>query len=302
MLRRDTRLRQEFLYRKSLDGKRAEEYERRLAIRTAIAEGRPIPTELRQTEAALRAVDAYKDETHDAPLTHIDDEYANATDAPPRIVVTTSRSPSSRLAQFAKELKLMFPNSQRLNRGGLLVSELVSSCRANAFTDLVITHETRGQPDGLVVSHLPYGPTAYFNIRHCIMRHDVNNDGENKVPPVSEAYPHLIFHSFGGTKLGRRTMQILQHLFPHPKAESKRIITFANYDDVISFRHHTYVKRGGGEGGGDKTDKVELTEVGPRFEMTLYQIRLGTADQAEADDEWVLRPYMRTAKQRRVLG
>lgn len=305
MLRRDTRLRQEFLYRKSLDGKRAEEYERRLAIRTAIAEGRPIPTELRQTEAALRTVDAYKDETHDAPLTHIDDEYANATDAPPRIVVTTSRSPSSRLAQFAKELKLMFPNAQRLNRGSLLVSELVSSCRANAFTDLVIAHETRGQPDGLVISHLPYGPTAYFNIRHCIMRHDVNNDGENKVPPVSEAYPHLIFHSFGGSKLGRRTMQILQHLFPHPKAESKRVITFANYDDVISFRHYTYVKRGGGgggQGGGDKTDKVELTEVGPRFEMTLYQIRLGTADQDEADDEWVLRPYMRTAKQRRVLG
>lgn len=304
MLRRDTRLRQEFLYRKSLEGKRAEDYERRLAIRTAIAEGRPIPTELRQTEATLRQIDAYRDSEHDAPSTHIDDEYAGSADALPRIVVTTSRSPSSRLAQFAKELKLMFPNSQRLNRGSLLVSELVSSCRANAFTDLIIAHETRGEPDGLIICHLPYGPTAYFNLRHCIMRHDAIQEDPQAVPPVSEAYPHLIFHSFN-TKLGKRVMQILQHLFPAPKLDSKRLITFGNFDDIISFRHHTFTKRGGVQTetakSGD-TDGVQLTEAGPRFEMALYQIKLGTADQDEADDEWVLRPYMRTSKQRRVLG
>lgn len=293
MLRRDTRLRQEFLYRKSLEGKRAAEYERRLAIRRAISEGRPIPTNLRQTEAGLREIDLYKDAAHDAPTTHIDDEYANATEAPPRLVITTSRAPSSRLSQFAKELRLMFPNAQRLNRGSLLVSELISSCRANGFTDLIITHETRGEPDGLIISHLPYGPTAFFNLRHCVMRHDVAE--ESDISTVSEAYPHLIFHSFN-SRLGRRVVQVLQHLFPAPKMDSKRIITFANFDDTISFRHHNFVKNG------RTTMDVHLTEVGPRFEMILYQLRLGTVDQEEADDEWVLRPYMRTAKQRCLLG
>ena len=38
----------------------------------------------------------------------------------------------------------------------------------------------------------------------------------------------------------------------------------------------------------------------PRFEMALYQIRLGTLDQTEADDEWALRPFMNSSK-RRVL-
>jgi len=47
--------------------------------------------------------------------------------------------------------------------------------------------------------------------------------------------------------------------------------------------------------------KVELAEVGPRFELRLYQIKLGTVDIAEADTEWVLRPYMNTAKKRNVL-
>lgn len=292
MLRRETRLRQEFLYRKSLEGKRASEYDRRVAIRNALAEGRPIPTALRRSEAHLRSVDEYKDAAHDAPTTHIDDEYANATQAPPKIVLTTSRSPSSRLSQFAKEMRLMFPNAQRLNRGNLLIPELVSSCRANAFTDLIIVHENRGEPDGLIVSHLPYGPTAYFNLRHCIMRHDIAEGG---VPPVSEAYPHLIFHSFN-SRLGRRVTQILKHLFPAPKEDSKRIITFANFEDSISFRHHTFVKSG------PNTTDVELTEVGPRFEMMLYQLRLGTIDQSEADDEWILRPHMRTAKRRNALG
>lgn len=293
MLRRDTRLRQEFLYRKSLDGQRSAEYERRLAVRTALAEGRPIPTDLRHTEAALRHIDQYKDAAHDAPTSHIDDEYANATATLPKLVITTSRAPSSRLAQFAKELRLLFPNAERLNRGNILISDLVSSCRANAYTDIIIAHENRGQPDGLIVSHLPHGPTAYFSLRHCVMRHDVA--GEVEVPNMSEAYPHLIFHSFN-TKLGRRVVQVLQHLFPPPKLDSKRVVTFANVEDTISFRHHTYRKSG------PSASDVELTEVGPRFEMGLYQLRLGTVEQTEADDEWVLRPHMRTAKRRRVLG
>ena len=32
--------------------------------------------------------------------------------------MTTSRDPSTRLTQFAKEMKLVIPNAQRLNRGG----------------------------------------------------------------------------------------------------------------------------------------------------------------------------------------
>ena len=34
------------------------------------------------------------------------------------MLITTSRDPSTRLVSFAKELKLVFPNSKRMNRGG----------------------------------------------------------------------------------------------------------------------------------------------------------------------------------------
>ena len=36
------------------------------------------------------------------PKTHIDDEYANATERDPKILLTTSRDPSAPLVQFVK--------------------------------------------------------------------------------------------------------------------------------------------------------------------------------------------------------
>ena len=132
---------------------------------------------------------------------------------------------------------------------------------------------------------------------------------------------------------------ILKFLFPVPKSSSKRVITFANKDDYISFRffplsvfsphqrshiilflflsfsfsHHMYKKEKGGK-------EIELKEVGPRFELRLYQvffslscsfllyysqpfqIQLGTIDIKHAAVEWTLRPYMNTSKKRQFLA
>lgn len=164
--------------------------------------------------------------------------------------------------------------------------QLVESARANDFTDVIVLTETRGEPDGMVVSHLPYGPTAYFSLSNAVLRHDIEDRAT-----VSEAYPHLVFHEFQ-TTLGNRVANILKHLFPVPKADSKRVISFANDSDFVSFRHHVFKKSG---------REVELQECGPRFELQLYQVKLGTCDQKEAENEWVLRPYMNAAKKRRVL-
>ena len=37
-----------------------------------------------------------------------------------------------------------------------------------------------------------------------------------------------------------------------------------------------------------------------RFEMKLYQIKLGTMDQAHAENEWVIRAYMRSSKKAKL--
>ena len=39
-----------------------------------------------------------------------------------------------------------------------------------------------------------------------------------------------------------QVMSILKYLYPVPREDSKRVLTFANHDDYISFRHHTHKK------------------------------------------------------------
>ncbi|CAL2278417.1 unnamed protein product [Prunus armeniaca] len=282
----------EYLYRKSLEGKERLLYENKRKIREALQEGKPIPTELRNEEAELRREIDLEDENTAVPRTHIDDEYAKAAERDPKILITTSRNPSSPLVQFAKELKLVFPNAQQMNRGGQVISEIIETCRAHDFTDVVLVHENRGIPDGLFITHLPFGPTAFFELRNVVTRHDIKD--KKAMGTMPQVYPHVILDNFT-TKLGERTANILKHLFPVPKPETKRIITFANQSDYISFRHHTYEKHGGPK-------SIVLEEIGPRFEMRLFKIKLGTLDQTEAQDEWVFKPYMNTAKKQKFIG
>lgn len=284
MLRRQTRLRREFLYNKSLEQKEKQIWERKQRVKELLAKGKEVPKGQGTGEREQRM-----DQTKEEPLTHIDDEYAQAGLEDPRILITTSRDPSSKLAQFAKELRLCIPNSTRINRGGTVMSELADACRANQMTDLIVVHEHRGVPDALMLSHFPHGPTVLFTLTGVVLRHSL---GGLQGTTISEAYPHLIFEGFG-SKLGKRIQDVLKFIFPVPKEDSKRTMTFVNEGDFISFRHHVFVKTSHKE--------VQLAEVGPRFEMRPYEIKNGTIEQNEADVEWVLRPYMRTGRKRNQL-
>lgn len=286
--RRQTRLRREYLYRKSLQGKEKASYETKHLLRSALANGKALPTELRASYDKLSSEIELEDEKTKEQMTHVDDEYGDAGLEDPRVCVTTSRDPSSRLKQFAKEVKLLFPNAERMNRGNSRVEDLIGGCKEAEYTDVVIVQETRGEPDGLVICHLPLGPTAFFTLSGAVLRHDLDGGAS----PMSESAPHIILNNFN-TDLGKRIGNVLKCLYPVPKSDSKRIITFSNDDDFISFRHHMYSKTG--------KDNVSLYEVGPRFEMRLYQLRLGTLDQKDAENEYVLRPYQNTAVKRQVL-
>lgn len=78
------------------------------------------------------------------PRTHMDDEYSTAVYSDPQILVTTCRSPSSRLLQFQKEVCGILPNAKRINRGGYIVDDLVNLCLTKGLSDMVIVHEHRG--------------------------------------------------------------------------------------------------------------------------------------------------------------
>jgi U3 small nucleolar ribonucleoprotein protein IMP4 len=301
MLRRQARLRREYLYRKTAEIKHNTLQNKKEKIKKALEDHTQIPGNLRREAIDLQQKLKWNDEGPEKvaaagsgisgganTANSQDDEYRYAGCEDPKVFITTSHNPSSTLKQFVKEMRLVIPNAQRVNRGNYDIKQLVHACRANDVTDLIVIHETRGVPSNLVISHLPYGPTAKFNISNVVTRHEIPDIGH-----MPEAKPHLIFHNFK-TKLGERTMSILKYLFPVPKEDSKRVITFANHDDFISFRQHSYRY---------VDSSVELTELGPRFQLKLYHVSLGTIDEEKAaDTEWVHRPYMNTAAKRRFLS
>ncbi|KYO30867.1 U3 small nucleolar ribonucleoprotein protein IMP4 isoform X2 [Alligator mississippiensis] len=289
MLRREARQRREYLQRRAQEERVRASSERKEQLRAALDENRLLPTELRREALTLQRALEFDGPGADGLQVAEDDEYRWAGAEDPRVMVTTSRDPSARLKMFVKELKLVFPGAQRMNRGRAELGTLLHACRANGLTDLLLLHEHRGVPDGLIVSHLPLGPTAYFTLANVVMRHDVPGIG-----PAPQAAPHLIFHGLT-SRLGQRVTSILKYLFPVPKEDSKRVVTFANQDDYISFRHHVYKKL--------DQHNIELTEIGPRFEMKPYMIKLGPLDQEPvADVEWRWHPYTRTAPKRRLLS
>jgi len=301
MLRKQSRLKREYLYRKSVEVRQRAIQEKKSRLKKALEENHMIDSDLQKSALEIQESLDWDDdgpslaarlggETGGGGMSHVDDEYRWAGVEDPKVLLTTSRDPSSRLKMFVKELKLIFPNSQRMNRGNYEMKQLVQACRSNDVTDFITVHEHRGKPVGLVICHLPYGPTAYFTLSDVVMRHDIPDIGT-----MSEQYPHLICHNFK-TPLGQRVVSILKYLFPVPKEDSKRVVTFANHDDWVSFRQHTYKKV---ENGRD----IEMAEIGPRFQMKLYEIKLGTLDNAaSADIEWAYRPYMNTSKKRRFLS
>jgi U3 small nucleolar ribonucleoprotein protein IMP4 len=296
MIRRQARERRDYLYRRALQLKDASIAEKRALLKKSLATGKPLDRSI-ANDKSLR-----KDYKYDESLNpessevqqSIDDEYSMLSGlSDPRPLVTTSRSPSTRLSTFSKEIRLLLPTSIRLNRGNLIIPNLLSSAKAAALSDIILLHEHRGTPTAMTLSHLPHGPTASFSLHNVVLRADIPNASRGT---VSESYPHLIFEGFK-TRLGLRVVQILKHIFPPREGPHKignRIVTFKNVEDSIEVRHHVFVQTGYRD--------VELAEVGPRMTMRCFEIRGGTLEKDSGGEvEWALTQYTRTGRKKDYL-
>lgn len=196
MLRKNARARRDFLYRKAILLQNAEVSERRSKLRAALASGRPLDPSI-ANDKALRKDFQYDESAQDRSVQEeleLDDEYQHLSGlVDPRVLVTTSRDPSTRLQAFSKEIRLLLPTGIRLNRGGTILPDLVKSAQSAGLSDIVLLHEHRGQPTGLTLSHLPFGPTVSFSLHNVVLRHDLPNTIRGT---ISEQYPHLIFEGF----------------------------------------------------------------------------------------------------------
>ncbi|XP_071507028.1 ribosome production factor 1-like [Diadema antillarum] len=192
----------------------------------------------------------------------------------PKVLITTSDKAAWRTRRLCKELSSCIPDSQVHHRRHLPLKRIIKKAQENDFTDLLVINDDRGKPNGLVISHLPEGPTTHFKMSNVKLRQDIKRCGK-----TSDHKPELILNNFN-TRLGHTIGRQVASLFPHdPNFVGRRVVTFHNQRDYIFFRHHRYVFK--------NNKKAGLQELGPRFTLKPRSVQKGTFDSKFGEYEWV---------------
>lgn len=248
-----------------------------------------------------------------------DDEFAEyySNEKKPKIMISTRPKCSRKLFPFIGDLMQMIPNAFYYPRSmyffgsfthfvhiisltflfylhnfqiNLLehstVDEMAKQAIEKGFTHLVILAEKHKECNGLLVTHLPTGPSAFFKLSSFQAGSTIPGHGR----PTSHI-PELILNNFA-TRLGRRTGRFLGSLFPHqPQFEGRQVVTFHNQRDFIFVRHHRYIYRKEK----DKT-RARLQELGPRFTLKMKWLQEGIFDGLFGEYEWLYRKDMDVEK------
>lgn len=178
---------------------------------------------------------------------------------------------------FGKELTRIIPNSKSLLRNRSSVKKIVKGAVKEGYTDILIVNENRKEPDGLLVIHLPDGPTAHFKVSNVRITTELRRNHKD----ITEHRPEVILNNFT-TRLGLTVGRMLGALFHYsPEFEGKRAVAFHNQRDYIFFRHYRYHFDEDGK-------KTRLKELGPRFTLKLRSLQKGTFDSKYGQYEWII--------------
>lgn len=206
----------------------------------------------------------------------------------PRILVTSSDNPHKATVSFIRDLCRVIPNAEPKWRNRASIKKTVKNAKANGFTDLIFINEDRRMPNGLLLIHLPEGPTALFRVSNTRMGKSV---AKKHYIGDTDHRPEVILNNFT-TRLGRVVGRMLGAIFHYdPEFKGRRVCTLHNQRDYIFFRHHRYEFR--------NQQKVSLKEMGPRFTLRLQWLQQGAF---EGDFEWNLKRHdMETSRRRFFL-
>merc|ERR1712228_411259 len=147
---------------------------------------------------------------------------------------------SHRTIKFARDLADVVPNAKYYYRKGLPLKKIIKQCESNGYTELVVINEDRRIPNGLILCHLPDGPTAHFKLTSSKLAKEMTKMKKRCKKFDKDVKPEVILNNFN-TMLGHRVGRMLASIFHYdPDFEGRRVVTFHNQRDYIFFRHHLY--------------------------------------------------------------
>merc|ERR1712168_91143 len=124
-----------------------------------------VPKKVQKTIDNLRVADETMVEVDDEEVMQdaATDEFASyfSGTTPPKILFTTCNRPRSyETLKFIEDL----PNSDYKCRKGIDLKKIIPQAVERGYTDVVVINEDHKKANGLVISHLPDGPTAHFKL------------------------------------------------------------------------------------------------------------------------------------------
>ncbi|GFQ70576.1 brix domain-containing protein F44G4.1 [Trichonephila clavata] len=266
---------------------------KRKAIRKAIAAGKDVPKQIPKTLENTREPDETMVDPDDQEIQvdqSIDEfsSYYNREESP-KVLITCSENPHSWTIRFCRELKELIQDSIFLYRKRASLKHLVEDAKRREFTNVVVVTEDRRHPTGMLVIHLPEGPTAFFRVSSVKYCKNIKNRAE-----CTSHKPEIVMNNFR-TRLGLSIGRLFTSLFQYnPDFHGRRVVTFHNQRDYIFVRHHRYEFK--------NATKAALQEIGPRFTLRLRSLQKNTFDSKFGEYEWVLKRHeMETSRRRFFL-
>ena len=194
-----------------------------------------------------------------------DDEFAAHfnREQPPSLLVTTSRKPSASMFAFLTNLFETLPSATYYARRAFPLRKIVEHATSGGFTNLAVFNEDRtfskgARVNGLLLVHLPAGPSAHFRLSNLVLSKDIKHHGR----PTRHT-PELILNNFT-TALGHRVGRLFASLLPPaPQFAGRRVVTLHNQRDFIFFRHHRYVFEQKAASESDRTHTGHLAAATP---------------------------------------
>ena len=204
----------------------------------------------------------------------------------PKIMITTRPRPSKELFKFIGDLIALIPNAYFYPRRDFSVQQICGFGSNKGFTHLFVLSEKAKACNGLIVSKLPAGPTAFFKVSNVEVSASIEAAGRQ-----TSHQPEILLNNFT-TRLGRRVGRLLGSLFyAKPNFQGRQAVTFHNQRDYVFVRHHRYIfesKEDKAKAAAPPAKRViaRLQELGPRFTLRLRWLQEGTFDTQFGEYEW----------------
>ncbi|KAJ8970283.1 hypothetical protein NQ314_001313 [Rhamnusium bicolor] len=126
----------------------------------------------------------------------------------PKVLITFADNPMRKTRIFGRELTRIIPNSVSLYRNRSGVKKIVRSALKKEYTDVLVINENRKEPDGLLVIHLPDGPTAHFKLSNVKITTELRKHHKD----ITAHRPEVVLNNFS-TRLGLTIGRMLGALF-----------------------------------------------------------------------------------------